>query len=64
VPAQESVTVLLDVVERGPTYLRPLACYFLHALTGVDAPVVLSRTPRHELDRRIAPWREWGNQAP
>lgn len=59
VPAKQSVTVLLDILERGPTYLRPLACYFLHALTGVDAPVVLGRTPRHEVARRVAPWREW-----
>ncbi|MGB0952077.1 MAG: HEAT repeat domain-containing protein [Planctomycetota bacterium] len=59
VPAQQSVTVLLDMLDRGPTYLRPLACYFLHALTGVDAPVVLGRTPRHEVERRVAPWREW-----
>lgn len=63
VPAKQSVAVLIDLLERGPSHLRPLACYFLHALTGVDAQVVLSRTPRHELDRRIAPWREWLTQS-
>ncbi|MHC4823058.1 MAG: HEAT repeat domain-containing protein [Planctomycetota bacterium] len=59
VPAKDSVAVLLELLDRGPKHLRPLTCYFLYALTGVDAPVVLSRTPRHELQRRVQPWRDW-----
>lgn len=59
VSAKKSVAVLLEILDRGPTHLRPLTCYFLYALTGVDAPVVLSRTPRHELQRRVVPWRDW-----
>ena len=59
VSAEDSVTVLLEVLDRGPAHLRPLATYFLYALTGVDAPVILSRTPRHEMQRRVVAWQEW-----
>jgi len=59
VSSEESVAVLLEILDRGPAYMRPLTCYFLYALTGVDAPVILSRTPRHEMQRRSALWQEW-----
>jgi len=59
VSAEESVAVLLEIMDRGPAYMRPLTSYFLFALTGIDAPVILSRTPRHEMQRRSQVWRDW-----
>ncbi|MDA0667911.1 MAG: HEAT repeat domain-containing protein [Planctomycetota bacterium] len=59
ISAEDSVAVLLDILDRGPAHMRPLTAYFLYALTGVDAPVILARTPRHEMQRRVVAWQAW-----
>jgi len=59
ISAEDSVGVLLEILDRGPAHMRPLTTYFLYALTGVDAPVILARTPRHEMQRRVVAWQAW-----
>lgn len=60
-PDQAKITVafLLQVLETGPPHLRASATYMLHGITGVDAQVMLSGTPQHEVVRRSQPWRDW-----
>ncbi len=62
VSAKDSVATLLEMVKTGPAFARPLAAYFLYALTGVDAPVILARTAHAEVLRRVKPWQEWLTQ--
>jgi len=57
--AKITVAFLLQVLETGPPHLRASATYMLHAITGVDAQVMLSGTPSHEVRRRSQPWRDW-----
>ncbi len=59
VPARESGRVLLDLVLRGPSWTRPAAAFYLQALSGIDAPVILARTPPAEVERRAADWSAW-----
>lgn len=54
-----TVGALLTVLESGPAHMRAVTCYFLNALTGVDAAVIAIGTPRPELLRRAQPWRDW-----
>ena len=55
----DSVTALLNILERGPQSLRGLAAYYLQTLTGVDTQPILIGTPDRELSRRAEPWRTW-----
>lgn len=62
VSTRTSAAVLLDLLVNGPTWMRPAAAYYLEALSGRDAPVILARTPKAEVERRAAVWREWLKQ--
>lgn len=62
VSTRTSAAILLDLLVNGPTWMRPAAAYYLEALSGRDAPVILARTPKAEVERRAAVWRDWLKQ--
>jgi len=62
VSTRTSAAILLDLLVNGPTWMRPAAAYYLEALSGRDAPVILARTPKAEVQRRAAVWQDWLKQ--
>jgi HEAT repeat protein len=62
-PRRATVETLYAIVVTGAPAQRGLAAYYLHAMTGVDSRPVLLGTPTLELSRRVAPWREWLDEA-
>jgi len=55
----ESVASLLGLLENGPSHLRAVASYYLHRLTGVDAPAVHGGTPQPVVSDVARAWHAW-----
>lgn len=56
---RRTVAGLLELMETGPTYLRPAVTFHLNRLTGVDAPAVRARTSDAVARTTVEPWVEW-----
>lgn len=53
------VTDLLDLLLRGPRYLRPAAQLYLTELTGLDAPAISIGLPVEAVEEAALLWRTW-----
>ena len=54
-----AVPALLDLLENGPSFLRPATSYWLERLTGVDAPALYGSSPRPLVQEVARVWHDW-----
>jgi HEAT repeat protein len=59
VPPARAAAELVGLLENGPEHLRPLASYFLHRVTGLDAPAVRPDSSYEAVRGAAQRWREW-----
>jgi hypothetical protein len=59
---QTIVRNLLDVLERGPNYMRSVCTVYLTALTGIDCGHIAPKLPKVQVQAMAQPWHDWLRQ--
>jgi len=60
--SQTIVRNLLDVLERGPEYMRSVCTVYLTALTGIDCGHIAPKLPKVQVQAMAQPWHDWLRQ--